>query len=317
MALPFTPKLTRMVLCMLVVAGAVLGNNNHTLLPEVLPPWLINHPSFSQTGQLKPTANIEAFQSLPPVPDGATPANRGWDNEAYDGLHKFFWGQEDGIIIEMGALDGQAFSVSHDFLQYHWHRILIEATPKWFDSAKERSSDATYIGAAICNSDSKIHYLARPMTDNAINGIAEFMAPKFMEAMHPNVYAQAMKTGTYDLSQVDWTMFLKDQVTHHADSIVHIIHCVRLNRVLEIVNVKKVNLFVLDIEGGELEVLRSIDFTRIAFDVLCIEVEAKNRPPNYRQDIQQLLEPYGYEFLFEKGRNAWFKAKSFQPFVAN
>lgn len=310
-------KVVVVVLSLLLCAVASANNrfrthNNGTTGSET---WLVNNPAFSQTGELAKSTDIQKFKDLPPVLPTDNPEFRGWDNEAYDAIHRFFWGKEQGIVLEMGALDGKQFSVSHDFLSFQWHRILIEATPKWRHAARKLSTDATYVSAAICSSNSVVHYLSRPNTDNAINGIAEFMAEHFMQEMHPKVYAEATKGGNFDLSQVQWSKFTSHDTLEYADSTVHPMQCLRMDTLLDVIHVKKINLFVLDVEGGELEVLRSIDFSKISFDVLCIEVEQVHRPPQFKENVQRLLEQYNYHFVFEQGRNAWFKAANFQPSI--
>jgi hypothetical protein len=57
-------------------------------------------------------------------------------------------------------------------------------------------------------------------------------------------------------------------------------------------------------QGGELEVLKSINWATIRFDVLCIETEPSNRPPNYPQLVTAFLEERGYKNATgQQGRN--------------
>lgn len=274
--------------------------------------WLINSPIINSTGELVSSTNIDLFKSLTHVTSKDSDF-RGWDDEAFDAINNFFWLRANGLVLEMGALDGKQFSISSDFLRFNWHRVLIEATPKFRHVAKDISPDATFIGAAICNVQSIVHYLIRPSTDNAINGIAEFMSPNFLRIMHPKIYDDANINGNFNLSNVNWDRF--KHIHHHAidSTIAHPIYCLPMNKVLKTLNISKINLFVLDIEGGELEVLKSINFKQIIFDVLCIETEKINRPDNYIEQIHDLLGENNYELVFQKGRNSWFKHKKFIP----
>ena len=81
---------------------------------------------------------------------------RSWDSEPYIAVTRYFWGQSGGIILELGALDGLQFSASRDFLSLGWHRILIEGAPEYWNRAITESSDATYIGSAICNEEREV-----------------------------------------------------------------------------------------------------------------------------------------------------------------
>ncbi len=49
--------------------------------------------------------------------------------------------------------------------------------------------------------------------------------------------------------------------------------CLPLDAVLNPLGIWHVNFFVLDVEGAELAVLKAIDFSRLSFDVLCVEAD--------------------------------------------
>ena len=50
--------------------------------------------------------------------------------------------------------------------------------------------------------------------------------------------------------------------------------CFSLNTILKAINVDKIDYFSLDVEGGELEVLKGIDFHKI--DIATFSVEHNN-----------------------------------------
>ena len=64
-------------------------------------------------------------------------------------------------------------------------------------------------------------------------------------------------------------------------------------------------------EGGELAVLRAIDFSSYSFDV--IVVEADGHDVQREQEVIQLLQSKGYRFLAHVRRNDWFLHASFVP----
>ena len=285
-------------------------------------PWLLNNPQVSATGELRDTARLLPFLQLR-LRNASDQLLRdlSLDDEAFDAVTNYFWGQENGIVLEMGALDGNQYSVSKEFIPLLWHRVLIEATPLWHKQALRVSADATYVGAAVCPKGTRVHYLSRPSTDSAINGIAEFMTPNFMKEMHPTIHRLATKDGSeeYSLVNVDWANPLLNEELVSAESI-HLdqtfaqsISCVEVNDVLGVINVRHVNFFVLDVEGGELEVLRSIDFSRLRFDIICVETDATFRPQGYGAAVAAFLSANHYKFLADRGRNAWFQHRDFTP----
>jgi hypothetical protein len=273
-------------------------------------PFILNDPRFTQTGKLRkgndsaPWDSMVSIQKQPSV-------TRGLDDEAYDAINLLFWREMDGIVLELGGLDGKSYSVSRDFQPYNWHRILIEATPYWHAQGPLVSPDATYVGAAICLRDTDVHFLNSAR--RTINGIAEFMSQPFVEQFHPYLHDEAMKTGQFNISQVDWKVLSQ---SHHKLDIIPL-PCVRMETVLSQVNngkgVTHINLFILDVEGGEMSVLQSIDFSSVIFDVICVETDMEFRLPGYREEVVDFLSSKGYTALFNKGRNSWLRHKTFTP----
>lgn len=68
-------------------------------------------------------------------------------------------------------------------------------------------------------------------------------------------------------------------------------------------------------QGGEFEVLKSIDWEHIRFDVLCIETEPGNRPKGYADKITNFLVGKGYtNYSGQKGRNI---CESIAPYLVS
>lgn len=80
-------------------------------------------------------------------------------------------------------------------------------------------------------------------------------------------------------------------------------------------------LYVYILQGGELEILKSINWNHTVFDVLCIETEVANRPPNYAQTVTSYLADRGYvNATGQIGRNiceSWDKISSSQKLSIN
>ena len=64
------------------------------------------------------------------------------------------------------------------------------------------------------------------------------------------------------------------------------------------------NSLFLVLKGGELEVLKSINWDHTRFDVLCIETEEANRPIGYTRRVIDYMAERGYHNRTEQqGRN--------------
>ena len=78
------------------------------------------------------------------------------DYSYIDLVTSFFWGQEKGVVLEVGALDGSHLSNSKPLLDLNWKRILVEGSPVYQQSMKVKSSDALTFSAAICRNN-RVH----------------------------------------------------------------------------------------------------------------------------------------------------------------
>ena len=274
------------------------------------PTWVVNAPlvfhhaldvaqlSHHDLVNVSQSEHESFFNYHIPRTDGFT------DGEIVDVIEHFFWGRRKGLAMELGALDGSSGTRSMTFElenTFGWKRILIEGNPTYVKALKARSPHALSVSAAICDQERKVHF-----SDAAyVGGIIEFMDEKFLQQYHAAVYnAQRDKT---NVSSVDWSQPAVSALAHEID-------CVPLATVLHKAHARHVNFFILDVEGGELQVLRSVNWNETRFDVLCIETDPPNRPQGFRDSIAAFLGQRGYvDYSGQQGRNSWFTHKSFVP----
>lgn len=68
-----------------------------------------------------------------------------------------------------------------------------------------------------------------------------------------------------------------DEVAAHGGNIKRLeVDCIILNDLLESKKIQKIDYCSIDIEGGEMDILKSIDFNKFDFDVFSIENNYKN-----------------------------------------
>ena len=70
--------------------------------------------------------------------------------------------------------------------------------------------------------------------------------------------------------------------------------CVPLGVILREASVKHVDFFSLDVEGAELNVLRTVDWDAVTFGVLLVEQDGKNTTKD--NAVRELLRAKGYEY---------------------
>lgn len=76
-------------------------------------------------------------------------------------------------------------------------------------------------------------------------------------------------------------------------------------------NIRHVDFFSLDVEGAELFILQSIDWTRIDVDIFVIEVQER------REEIYEFMTSQGYRRLRDRPTNfddAYVKTGTFLEF---
>jgi hypothetical protein len=175
--------------------------------------------------------------------------------------------------------------------ELNWQRILIEGDPVYRDAMLINSPLAFSVNAAMCIESAIVHYSSKVGT----GGIIEYMSSDFLNMFHSNLYNTCIPPG--NLTSLDYST-----VSH----LVKEVDCMPLSNVLNAAHVKHVNYFILDVEGAELTVLKSIDWKLIQFDVLCIETEPHLRPKGYKNKVTSFLLKRGYILAADQqGRNTW------------
>ena len=213
--------------------------------------------------------------------------------------------------MELGALDGkpESSSVSFDFLELGWHRVLVEGNPTYKEALAANATDAYAVVSAVCSSPTVVHFVPGPYT----GGIVEFMSPKFIERFHRyTIWDRTNPRG--NMSSLNYN----DEDSKYLG--IKDVHCLPLADILGYASIRHVNFFVLDTEGGELQILESVDFKSVRFDVICVETEAALRPggAEYAEKVSKLLFVHGYRHATVSGtpiggRNTWYVHESFQP----
>jgi len=150
-------------------------------------------------------------------------------------VDKLLSGRRGGFFIECGAADGEKLSNSLFFeLERNWTGILIEANPDFYQALLRKNRRAYALGA--CLSPER-----RPM----------------------RVRMQSADVFSRIVGKVN------DAVGDKEASVA--VNCFPLNMILAALKVSHVDYLSLDVEGPEIEILRTVDWTRLRIDVITIE----------------------------------------------
>jgi FkbM family methyltransferase len=195
-------------------------------------------------------------------------------------------GVGNGFFIELGALDGYGFSVTYYYEIFQkWKGLLIEASPQNHQLHASRSRKmkpwqrrtVPYVKAAVCGEPTSLTYVSKSGTGA---GILEFMAK---DQQDRNLRMCSNRT-------LD-----ENTVLGQNDCVLTPINCVHLGRLLNERGVEKIDLFVLDVEGAELEVLNTVDLKKTPVRYFLIELDGT--ATNKDAAVRCILRRNGYEPL--------------------
>jgi len=158
----------------------------------------------------------------------------------------------DGFFIEIGAYDGLTYSNTLYFEKSkNWKGICVEPIPSIFEKLKKNRT-CECIQGCIYKSKGEIEL-------THIDGQSEMLTG--ITVNHNNLHKNR----------------IENEINKFGGEIK--IHKVKTYKLTDILNDRKishVNYCSIDVEGSELDVLNSIDFSQITFDVLTIENNYKD-----------------------------------------
>ena len=187
------------------------------------------------------------------------------DSYLYENVFKE---KRNGVFVDIGANDGVTLSNTYFFeKQMGWTGICIEPIPEIFERLRSNRK-CTCIQGCISEKSGTQSFLrvrSRSFNTEMLSGLIEKYNPRHLQRIQREVKRTG---GTTEILTVP---------------------CYILTELLLEKNISHVDYLSLDTEGGELDILKSIDFSRI--DIEVIDVENNYKSP----DFQQFLESRGYK----------------------
>ena len=164
----------------------------------------------------------------------------------------------DGIFLELGACDGLLYSNTMFFEKsLGFKGILIEPVKNFYDKLVNNRPTNILYNLAISNNVQDVEILER----GAVSGIKKHMADSFVNNWHKHSKITKIKTK-------------------------------KLSDIFEEKNINYIDFFSLDVEGGELDVLNTIDFSKIEMYLICIELDNHNEDKNKK--CREILQKNGF-----------------------
>lgn len=166
---------------------------------------------------------------------------------------------KDGIFLEVGGFDGLTFSNTLFFEKtLGFSGILIEPTNNFYKMKRVRKDCINVHKAIWYNDEEEVDLVG----DSATAGLHETMSDSFMKFHHSN---------TNKINKIIGT---------------------RMDTLLCKNNIKYIDLLSVDVEGGELIVLETMDWT---IPVYCVVIELDNHNAEKDEKCRQLLRTKGFK----------------------
>ena len=180
-------------------------------------------------------------------------------------------GRRGGFYIECGAADGESLSNSLFFeLERNWTGILIEANPSFHRSILSKKRHAYVLQA--CLSTERRPMKLRMQPAGIYGGLVDTMQRSHLK------YIGAGK---------------REEIT---------VNCFPLNAIMAAINVSHVDYLSLDVEGAEIEILRTIEWTHLQIDVITVEYLILRNPEATLKKLKELRQLFNDTGMYqEKG----------------
>lgn len=190
------------------------------------------------------------------------------DKQDYNLENYVFKGYKNGVFVDVGAYDGVSYNNTLFFEKNHnWTGINIEPIPEIYNKLVINRPKCINLNIAIDEYNGECEFCCNDM----LSGIKSHYDPRHInrinnEYEHHNYSNRVIKTKTK-----------------------------RLDDIFRENNIKRINYLSIDVEGAELQVIKSINFDEVFIDVIGFE-------SNYRDVSEPII-----NYLKEKNYYIFFK----------
>ncbi|GMU19294.1 MAG: hypothetical protein AMXMBFR12_04860 [Candidatus Babeliales bacterium] len=180
---------------------------------------------------------------------------------------RFLLNKKNGFFLDIGAHDGMTGSNTYFFeKELGWQGMCFEPLPHLFKQLRA-CRDCICINACVGSVNGTVPFLHLDSLDEQLSGMCD----------------------TYDPRQLDIVM--NDLSVYGGNAVMLYLPCVSLMDILEQHGITHVDYLSLDTEGSELEILKTIDFSKISIDMMSVE-------NNFHEPfIRDFLETKGFIFI--------------------
>lgn len=187
----------------------------------------------------------------------------------------FVWdalgGQKEGFFIEVGAFDGYHYSVTYALEAVGWKGLLVEAIPERYEQCVARRPDSRVVNAALSRKGST-GTTTFTVADDHFGGMLSYLDEN---GAHAKQIGNRIPTKKVTVPLTTMDALLSDHVG-------------------------EIDVAVIDVEGGELDLLDGFDLARHRPRMVLIEDNSRGKEPALGQYMAN--QPYAHVGWIEVNR---------------
>jgi FkbM family methyltransferase len=195
---------------------------------------------------------------------------------------RYFLNKKNGISIECGAYDGVMESATLFFEKFlDWSTINIEVSPPIFEMLKTNRINSININKGLSNKNEVLN---------------------FKHVIHPN-FGVNFGNGSFRHTELHYNNLIQDNCTFKNYEAETVTYVDLIDKIMEEkFPGKSVDLFVLDVEGFEIDVIEGMYSTKYLPTIFCIEF-----PHIGLEKLKNVVLDLGYDLDVINQNNAYFK----------
>jgi FkbM family methyltransferase len=176
-----------------------------------------------------------------------------------------FKGYKNGVFIDVGAHNGKSINNTLYFEENNnWTGINIEPIKTVYDKLIVNRPNCININSAICNYDGETEFICNTGYTEMISGIKDTFDPRHQLRLD------------------------RENKQHGSSSKIIKVETKRLETICDSHNISHIHYLSIDVEGGEFEVIKSINFDKLYIDVIGFENNYKGQNDTSKSIIKYL-----------------------------
>ena len=190
-------------------------------------------------------------------------------------LHEHvFKGFRNGSFVDVGAHDGKTYNNTLFFEQtLGWRGVNIEPLPSVFEQLRINRPNCINVNCAIDAQEGTADFVASSGSTEMLSGLVRHYHPFHKYRLDTELGAEGRQATSLQVPTRPLSSVLSDHKIAH------------------------VHVLSVDVEGAELAVLQSIDFSKVFIDCIVVEVNYEDRT----QAIVDFLQDKGFKVV-HRGR---------------